>query len=79
MMVQAAHLRDGDHTGIPRLDLPWDGCVPLQREMRAGLVVVVDVGFENPAEMALAKDDDVIQTFPPDRANHPFHVGVLPG
>ena len=66
IMMQAAHLRDGDHTAIPRLDLPWDGCVPLQREMRAGLVVVVDVGFKDSAEVALPKNDDMIQTFPPN-------------
>ena len=28
--------------------------------------------------MPLAKDDNMIKTFPPDRANQPFRMAILP-
>ena len=28
--------------------------------------------------MSFAEDDDMVKTFPPDRANQPFRVAILP-
>ena len=28
--------------------------------------------------MSLAEDDDMVKTFPPDRANQPFRMAILP-
>jgi hypothetical protein len=36
------------------------------------------VRCENVAKMALANDDDVIKTFPSDRADQPLRISVLP-
>jgi hypothetical protein len=30
------------------------------------------------AQMPLAEDDDMIKAFPPDRANQPFRMSILP-
>ena len=30
------------------------------------------------AQVSLAKDDDMVKTFPPDRANQPFRMTILP-
>ncbi len=30
------------------------------------------------AQVPLAKNDDMVKTFPPDRANQPFHMAILP-
>ena len=30
------------------------------------------------AQVPLAKDDDMVKTFPPDRANQPFRMTILP-
>jgi hypothetical protein len=38
------------------------------------LVVGCLVGCENVAKMALANDDDVIKTFPSDRADQPLRI-----
>jgi hypothetical protein len=32
----------------------------------------MSVRFQNPAEMCLAQNDDVIQTLTPDRSDQPF-------
>ena len=33
---------------------------------------------EHMAQVPLAKDDDMVKTFPPDRANQPFSMSILP-
>jgi hypothetical protein len=42
------------------------------------LVVIVHVALHDPAKLLLAGDDDVIETFSPDRTDHPFNITVLP-
>jgi hypothetical protein len=39
----------------------------------------MSVRFQNPAEMRLAQNDDVVQTITPDRSDQPFGKAVLPG
>jgi len=46
--------------------------------MCSSTVVVIDVGGEDAAEMALIEDDDVVQALPSDRADGSLDVGVLP-
>ncbi len=46
--------------------------------MSARCVVVTEVGAENPPQMALTENDDVIQAFSPDRSDDPFDVRILP-
>jgi hypothetical protein len=50
-----------------------------QSEMRSHMVVVGSIGLEDPAQMVLAQDHDVIQALPANRADQPFGMTVLPG
>ena len=60
------------------LNRPPIGCILTQREMDAGVVVVGSVSSKHVAEMALAKDQYVVEAFPPHRPDQPFHRPVLP-
>ncbi len=46
--------------------------------MRAGLVVVLLIQFKQVAKVPLSKYHDIVYAFPPDRANQPFGISVLP-
>ena len=54
-------------------------CILIQRKMGSRSVVVVLVQKEQLAQVPLAKDDDMVQAFPAERANQPFRMAVLPG
>ena len=43
------------------------------------VIVVLEVFFQNPAEMRFAEDDDPIQTFPADTAVKSLGIWILPG
>ena len=43
-----------------------------QSKMGSDMVAVGSIGFEDPAQLALAEDHDVIQARPTNRANQPF-------
>ena len=69
------------HDSPPRrwFDGTWLGRVLVEREMRSGSVVVVQVASQDPPQVTLAENDDVIQAFPTDRADDPLDVRILPG
>src|SRR5258707_1948211 len=46
--------------------------------MRSDAIVIIGVGFQDPTQMNLAQDNDVVQTFTPDRSDQPFDKAVLP-
>src|SRR5450759_1931494 len=50
----------------------------VQGSMRSDAVVIIGVRFQNPAQMLLAEDDEVIQTLTPDRSDQPFGKAILP-
>src|SRR5260370_26945898 len=55
------------------------GGILAQREMSPGSVVIVDIALHDPAKLLFAGDNDVVETFSPDRTDHPFGITVLPG
>jgi hypothetical protein len=61
------------------LDRPMAWRIFAQGQMRSQFVVIGGVGRQDPAQIALAEDDDVIEALPADRANQPLHMSVLPG
>jgi hypothetical protein len=67
----------GDLTARP--DRPMARRIFIQRQMRSELVVIGSVGSKDPAQATFAEDDDVIEAFPADRADQPFHMPILPG
>ena len=42
-------------------------------------MVVIEVPTENPAQVVLVEDDDMIQTLASYRADQPLDIGTLPG
>src|SRR6202043_4039873 len=46
--------------------------------MRSDAVVIVSIGFQNPAQMRLAQDNDVVHTFTPYRSDQPLGKAILP-
>jgi len=61
------------------LDRPMAGRILTQRQMRPDFVVITCIGRKDLAQMGLAKDDDVIEAFPADRADQSLRMPVLPG
>jgi len=49
-----------------------------QAEMGSRRVIIKCICNQNAAKMRLAPDNDVVETFPPDRADYPLNVTVLP-
>src|SRR6201982_403804 len=47
--------------------------------MCSDAIIIVGVGFQDPTQMHLAHDNDVVHTFTPDRSDHTFGKAVLPG
>jgi hypothetical protein len=64
--------------GAGSLDRTRDRRILLQRPMRSNAVVIGRIVFQNPAQMFLAQDNDVIQTLAPERCDQPFGNAILP-
>jgi hypothetical protein len=60
------------------LNSPAVGRILVEREVSTRPVVVREVASQGAAQMSFAKDEDVIQTLAPDRADQPLREGVLP-
>src|SRR5438477_5892028 len=76
-MMQSAQDRHGEDTPT---DLGWARyrCILAQGQVCARLIVVGRVTAQQMAQMPLAEDNDMIKAVPPDRADQPFAVAVLP-
>src|SRR5260370_25899241 len=46
--------------------------------MRSEAIIIVGVGFQDPTQMHLAQDNDVVHTFTPDRSDQPCGKRILP-
>jgi hypothetical protein len=46
--------------------------------MRSNAIVIGRIVFQNPAQMFLAQDNDVVRTLAPDRSDRPFGKAILP-
>ncbi len=78
-MMQAADLRERDRSSnFGRLNWAWVRAILVERKMRAGALVVVDVRGQYAAQMALVEDHDMIQALEANRTDHALDVSVLP-
>ena len=78
-MMETADFRNlHDRAHLRPLDWPPIRCILLKREVSACPVMVGEIAGQDAAQVAFAQNEDVIQTFAPDRANEPFREGVLP-
>src|SRR5471030_343705 len=46
--------------------------------MRSDAIIIVGLGFQDPTQMHLAQDNDVVHTLTPDRSDQPFENAILP-
>src|ERR1700681_215405 len=46
--------------------------------MCSNVVVIASIGSQDSAQMRLAQDDEMVNTFTPDRSDQPFSKAVLP-
>jgi hypothetical protein len=58
--------------------LASDGRILVQKSMRSDAIIIVGVGFQDPTQIDLAEDNDVVQTLTPDRPDQLFGKAVLP-
>src|SRR3979490_84419 len=76
-MKSAQHGACTDHTGS--LNRARNRRILVQESMRSDAIVIVCVGFQDPTQMHLAQDNDVVYTLTPDRSDQPFGKAVPPG
>ena len=78
-MMQAADHREGDDLPlIGGLSPAGFGGVLVEREVGPGSVIVLEVVPKDTPQVLLAKNDDVVQAFPPKGPNHALAVRILP-
>jgi hypothetical protein len=64
-MMKAAEERNG-HDRSDRLHRTAEWGVLVESQMCAKAIVIVGIGAEDPAQVDLAHDDDMVQAFSPD-------------
>jgi hypothetical protein len=79
-MVQATDFGDL-HDPSPLGELDWSGIrrILVEREVRATLMIVLDIAGQNAAEVSFAQDKNVIQTLAADRTDQALGERILPG
>jgi hypothetical protein len=78
-MMQATDFADRDDLAeLRRLDRPHVRRILGQGEVGPGAVVVLEVSGEEVSQMALAQDEDVVETLTADRADQAFGKRILP-
>src|SRR6202047_794260 len=65
-----------DHTGS--LNRARNRRTLVQGSMRSDAIIIVGVGFQDPTQMHLAQDNDVVHTLTPDRSDQPLGKAILP-
>ena len=78
-MVETTDFANRDDPAEFRL-LNWPalGCILVERQVSARLMVVREVASQGTTQVLFAEDDDVIQTLAPDGVDEALGKGVLP-
>src|SRR5258708_3800298 len=77
-MVQAAHASPGDHLPAPYRGSPTPGCLLIQSEVRAVVVVVREVIGEESLQVSLVQRDDLVEQFASAASDPTLRDAVLP-
>src|SRR6202021_2507167 len=64
------------HTGS--LNRARNRRILVQGSMCSDAFVIAGVGFQDPTQMHLTQDNDVVHTLTPDRSDQPFGKAILP-
>ena len=79
-MMKATDFRDRDNrAGIGQLYAARFRTIFLERQMSSCSVIVLGVCLQMPHQTPLVEYDQVIQTLPPNAANHALNIRSLPG
>src|SRR5450759_4683015 len=79
-MMKSANLRQRDHPPKARwLYRPSRRRVLLQRKVRPGLVIIRHKRLQVTIQTGLVENDHVVDALAPNRTDHAFDVGPLPG
>ena len=79
-MVQAADFWElNDLARRGGLDEPEVGCVLVEREVRARLMVVSEVVGQDSAQVSFAEHENVVQALAPDRTDQALREGFCQG
>ena len=74
-MMEPAHFREGhDLALLGQLNPSALGSIFVQTQVRAPVVIIRKILFEEMVQMRAAEDNNMIQTFTPDRTYETFHV-----
>ena len=60
-------------------DWPAQRRVFAQGQVDTRSIVIVGAGAQQPTQMSLVEDDQMIQALSTDRPDKPFDMGILPG
>src|SRR5262245_54352479 len=60
------------------LNRPVEWGILVQRAMNARFIIIRGIPTQDPAQVRLPEYDQVVETFPSDRADQPLDVRVLP-
>jgi hypothetical protein len=72
-VVQAADFWDlHDLASCGKLDRPVVGCVLVEREVGARLMVIGEVTGQDSAQVSVAQDENVVETLAADRTDQAF-------
>lgn len=77
-MVEPSEFRYGDYPANA-LWLSRNGAVLIERQMRSGIMIVIEVPPQRTFEVLSAEDDEVVQALPSNGADEALGVRVLPG
>jgi hypothetical protein len=78
-MMQATDFPDGDHLAqLRRFDRPTVRCIFDEGEVRSSAVVIREVASQDVTQVALAEDDDMVETVAPNRPDKAFGERILP-
>jgi hypothetical protein len=61
-----------------RLNRTGDRRIFIQCPVRPDLVVIAGISLQDPAQVRLAQDDDMVDALAPDRSNQSFGKAILP-
>ncbi len=80
-MMLSTHPRQSDYlalAGRSGLYRQAVGRIFFKAQMRSVIMIIFEIRTKNVFQVSFVQDDDMVCTFSPDRANHPFGKRVLP-
>ena len=79
-MVESTDLWDrNDPIRLVRLNGSTFWCVFIQRQVRAGFVIIPEIFFEQSPQMGVIENDHMIQAIATNASDQPLHVAIQPG